>query len=177
MKTKYPLDLKKRQPEVNILLVLKNNEEGCEYSDLLMPQMKISEKSLVKYLRLLQSENYIKKEKINLEDSSTAPIFVYRITQYGVERLKTLKSLENEAIFPPEDMDLSYEEKIIWMVKKNEFCVWKNFMDERLKIPKTSLSEKLNNLTKKKKFIEKTIKDGNVMNVLIQKHVMKLKKF
>ena len=45
------------------------------------------------------------------------------------------------------------------MLNKNNFCVWGNFVDERLNIPKSTLSDKLKDL-QDKEYLEKVILKG-----------------
>jgi len=155
----YPKDLEQRNPEFNILLLLSVNKNGCEYSDLLNEKMKISESSVNRYLRKLKRDLYIQKENIN--PKGEGELNVYKITSYGLERLEKIKLLEYPPEFPPEEYITQFEhkEKIIYMLNKNSFCVWGNFIDDRLNIPKSTLSDKLKNL-RDKEYLEKTILKG-----------------
>ncbi|KKN36302.1 hypothetical protein LCGC14_0775050 [marine sediment metagenome] len=159
MKIIYPKDLEPRNPEFNILLLLSVNENGCEYSDLLTEKTKISESSVNRYLRKLSNELYIQKENINPKGESE--LNVYKITNYGLKRLEKIKSLEYSPEYPPEGYitQFNHKEKIIYMLNKNSFCVWGNFVDERLNIPKSTLSYKLKDL-QDKEYLEKVILKG-----------------
>ncbi len=159
MKIIYPKDLEPRNPEFNLLLLLSVNENGCEYSDFLNEKMKISESSVNRYLRKLRNELFIQKENINFE--SEGELNVYKITKYGLKRLDKIKSLEYPPEYPPEDFNIQFEheEKILYMLNKNNFCVWGHFIDDRLNIPKSTLSDKLKDL-QDKEYLEKTIIKG-----------------
>lgn len=157
-KIKYPNNLKSRNPEFNILMLLSVNKRGCQYSDLINEKIKISESSVNNYLKSLQAEVYIKKDKIYLEEGVEDYIQVYKITSYGLERLDYLKSIKREPTYPPENIGFSHEEKIIWMLNTNDFCVWSHLNDKRLDIPQGTLSNKLKEL-KRTELIEKVIID------------------
>ena len=91
-KIRYSKELKQRNPEFNILLILSENENGCRYSDFLNEKMQISESSVNKYLKSLQDEVFVRKVKFFLEEGEDEYIEVYKITEYGLERLEKLKS-------------------------------------------------------------------------------------
>ena len=51
-----------------------------------------------------------------------------------------------------------YEKIILWMLNNNEYCEWKNFIDEPVDIKKSTLSDKLRSLIAKG-FVEKRSKE------------------
>ncbi len=140
----FPEGLEKGNYELNILLLLSKNEY-CGWQDFLDERLKMSPSTVSKYTRNLMRKGYIVKNKRK-----------YKITTKGRSRLGKLESIGLEKYFPPDNIELNTEEKIIWMVNNNNFCQWRDFIDDRLEINQSTLSRILNRLIDNG-IIEKTI--------------------
>ncbi|MFX1570116.1 MAG: tetratricopeptide repeat protein [Promethearchaeota archaeon] len=130
-KTIYPENLEKGNYEFNILRILEENEY-CVWQDFLDERLNMSPTTVSKYTRKLIEKGYIKKEKRK-----------YKITTDGLNRIADLESIGEEKSFPPDDLELLPEEKIIWMVNVNPYCQWRDFMNERLEMNRSTLSKTL----------------------------------
>jgi len=140
----FPEGLEKGNYELNILLLLSKNEY-CVWQDFLDERLKTSPSTVSKYTRNLMRKGFIVKNKRK-----------YKITNDGLSRLGKLESIGLEKYFPPDNIELNTEEKIIWMVNNNDFCQWRDFLDDRLEINQSTLSRILNRLIDNG-IIEKTI--------------------
>lgn len=140
----FPEGLEKGNYELNILLLLSKNEY-CVWQDFLDERLKMSPSTVSKYTRNLMRKGLIVKNKRK-----------YKVTNEGLSRLGKLESIGLEKYFPPDNIELNTEEKIIWMVNNNKFCQWRDFIDNRLEINQSTLSRILNRLIDNG-IIEKTI--------------------
>ncbi len=146
----YPDNLEKGRYEYNILLMLKLNPYGCQWSNLLDKKINISESTLSKYTRKLIRADFIKKisKTVKIKSNELKKKF-YLITNKGLKRIEELETLKRDIQYPQQNLPFNSEEKLLWMLNNNQFCQWRHFLDERLNISQSSLSKVLNRLIHK----------------------------
>lgn len=134
--------LRSNNNEYKILWMLKNNNI-CRWKNFLNDPLNIKEATLQYNLNKLISNGLVIKNK---------KAKTYLITQKGKERLKYIFSLEKDLVFPHSEIlrKEDIEDNILWMVKNNKFCQWKDFTNKPFNFHPTTLSNKLKNLIRKR---------------------------
>jgi len=110
-----------------------------------------SQSTLSNKLKDLINNDYVVKTA--LEDKGKR-IKCYQITDNGrirLEELSTKESFEKELNVPPEKITniRDHIHILLWLMYNNDYCVWKDFFDERIKFNSATLSKKLKLLIKK----------------------------
>ena len=122
-----------------IILWILNNNESCLWANL---EEKIKRSTLSLYLRKLRERKYIKKKDKQ-----------YKISPEGEDRFYELSQDKKKKMnFPPDALlnRRNYDHWILWMVYNNNYCKWRDFLEEPLRINQSSLSKNMNNLIETK---------------------------
>lgn len=64
--------------------------------------------------------------------------------------------------YPPDSLKFdNHTEKILWMLNNNEYCLWRDFIEPPLEIPRASLSKYINRLREKDYISKRIIPEQN----------------
>jgi len=144
----FPNDLKPRKYEYNILRTLEFNPQGFIFESQNYGIMYMGTTTFHKYKNILLDNGYIQKinQLADKKENNKEEKNIYIITETGRQRLKDIKSIDKKLVFPPKNLELTSEQKILWMLGKNNFCRFGDFQKEGSGISKSTLSNNLNRL-------------------------------
>ncbi|MFX1260256.1 MAG: tetratricopeptide repeat protein [Promethearchaeota archaeon] len=161
---KYPSKniIEERNFDYIILWMLSKNKDGCLRKDFLDDHIQINKSTFSNRTANLRSREYIEIIEEFIEDNGTRKKKkIYKITAKGKKRLKEIDQYRGKLKFPPDNILKGRypEDKILWMLKNNKFCQWKDFINEPVKINKSTLSTILTRLMNQL-LIEKALIQG-----------------
>lgn len=141
----------KKNHEYMILWMLYNNDY-CVWGDFFNEPLNIKQSTLSGKLRSLIEKECIVKIQKEIRGKRKQ---IYRITKEGKKRYNSLSiditQKKKRLSYPPKLIldGRNHTHIIVWMLYNNDYCKWKDFIDEPLKINSSTLSKKINRLLEK----------------------------